>query len=156
VPVLHQALRDLSAWVERGVAPPPSTNYRIDDGQVIPAATAAARHGVQPVVTLTADGGERADVRVGQTVRFRGTVAAPPGAGTIVGAAWDLDASGTFARAAAVPARARTATVALVHRFDRPGTYFIGLKGSSERHGDRTTPYARIENLARVRVVVSE
>jgi hypothetical protein len=47
-------------------------------------------------------------------------------------------------------------TVALdyTHRFDRPGTYFVGLKGVSQREGDRATPYARIENIDRVRVVV--
>src|SRR5690606_35732223 len=33
--VLHQALRDLSQWVEKGVAPAASTAYRIDDGQVV-------------------------------------------------------------------------------------------------------------------------
>jgi hypothetical protein len=95
-------------------------------------------------------------VRVGQMVRLRGTISAPPTAGTIVAAGWDLDASGRFDRTAAVPNRARRATVTLTHRFDRPGTYFIGLKGVTERNGNRTSPYARIENLARVRVVVRE
>ena len=57
--VLQQALRDLSAWVEKGIAPPATTNYKIEDGQVIVPATAAERKGIQPVVTLKANGGER-------------------------------------------------------------------------------------------------
>ena len=54
--VLHQALRDLSRWVEEGVAPPPSTNYEVVDGQVVVPAD-AARRGIQPVVSLTVNGG---------------------------------------------------------------------------------------------------
>jgi hypothetical protein len=41
---LHQALRDVSAWVEKGVPPPPSTSYKIVDGQVqVPPAAAEPR-----------------------------------------------------------------------------------------------------------------
>ena len=40
------------------------------------------------------------------------------------------------------------------HVFDTPGTYFPALRGVSQRHGDRDTPYARVQNLGRVRVVV--
>ena len=50
--VLQQALLDLSAWVEKGVAPAASTNYKIVDGQVVVPATANERHGIQPVVIL--------------------------------------------------------------------------------------------------------
>ena len=43
--VLEQALRDLSAWVERGVAPPASTNYEIVDSQVVVPPDAATAQG---------------------------------------------------------------------------------------------------------------
>ncbi len=33
--VLYQALRDVSAWVEKGVPPPPSTSYKVVDGQIV-------------------------------------------------------------------------------------------------------------------------
>ena len=33
--VLQQALRDVSAWAERGVPPPQEANYRVKDGQVV-------------------------------------------------------------------------------------------------------------------------
>ena len=37
----------------------------------------------------------------------------------------------------------------------RPGTYFAALRATSQREGDPDTPHTRIQNLARVRVVVS-
>ena len=94
--MLEQALRDLAAWVEQGIAPPPSTAYVLDDGQIQLPATAAARRGIQPVVDLTANGGVRAEVAVGETVRFSALVEVPPGTGTIVAAEWDFEGSGDF------------------------------------------------------------
>ena len=35
VGMLHQALRDLSRWVEAGIPPPESTGYEVVDGQVV-------------------------------------------------------------------------------------------------------------------------
>ena len=154
VSVLQQALRDLSAWVEKGIAPPESTSYRIEDGQVIAAPTAEARKGVQPVVALNVNGGERAEIAAGQSVRFTATVAVPPGAGPVIAAQWDFEGAGSFATSAAVPQGARTVSLDITHRYDKPGTYFAGLKGVSQREGDRATPYARIANIDRVRVVV--
>lgn len=153
LPELQQALRDVAAWVERGVAPPATNNYRVVDGQVQLPATAAERKGVQPVVTLAANGGALARVRAGEAVRFSGTIAAPPGTGKVVGAEFDFDGSGAFA-APANPARRASATVSASHSFAVPGTYFVTLRGASQRAGDARTPYARLINLARVRVVV--
>ena len=70
--ILQQALRDLSAWVEKGVEPPPSTSYKVVDGQVVVPATAVERKGVQPVVTLNANGGARADVAVNTACQVLG------------------------------------------------------------------------------------
>ena len=94
--VLEQALRDLAAWVEHGIAPPPSTAYVLDDGQIHLPATAVARRGIQPVVNLTANGGDRAEVAVGEPVRFSALVEVPPGTGTIVAAEWDFEGRGDF------------------------------------------------------------
>ncbi|HXQ10672.1 MAG TPA: hypothetical protein VN805_06690 [Caulobacteraceae bacterium] len=77
VGVLQQALRDVSAWVEQGLAPPPSTEYAVADGQVVTPKTAAARKGIQPLVTMTANGAERADVAVGETVAFEARIDVP-------------------------------------------------------------------------------
>ena len=45
-------------------------------------------------------------------------------------------------------------TLSTTHVFSNPGTYFPALRATSQRNGDSKTPYARIDNLARVRVVV--
>lgn len=153
-PVLQQALRDVSAWVEKGIVPPQSTNYKYVDGQIVVPPTAAQRHGVQPVISLKANGGTMAAVRTGQPVSFLATIAAPPGTGKVVGAEWDFDGSGNFVDKAAIGAAAGTVTLTATHGFDKPGTYFVTLRGYSQRKGDMKTPYARLPNLARARVVV--
>lgn len=153
--VLQQALRDLSAWVERGVAPPASTAYRIADGQVIVPADAATRKGIQPIAQVSANGGVKALVKSGAPVAFAASIAVPPGAGQIVAAEWDFEGDGTFPVKAALPRRAgATVTVRASHSFTRPGTYFPALRVVSQRQGDAITPFARIQNLGRVRVVV--
>ncbi len=154
IPLLQQALRDVSAWVEKGTPPPASTSYKVIDGQVIVAPTAAARHGIQPVVTLAANGGARAVVKAGQSVRFTATITVPPGTGSVVGAEWDFDGSGTFAKSSPVPKRAKSAKVSMSWTFDKPGTYFVALRGTSQRQGNDKTPFARLPNIARARVVV--
>lgn len=153
--VLHQALRDLAAWVETGTPPPATSAYRVVDGQIVQPAAAAARRGIQPTVVVTANGAARADVRTGNTVRLAAKVTVPPGAGKVVWAAWDLDGSGAFATPAALPARPRASvTVRSQLRLDRPGTYFVTLRAASERNGDAASPYARVLNLGRARIVV--
>ncbi|MEO7247136.1 MAG: hypothetical protein ABIW31_01670 [Novosphingobium sp.] len=151
---LQQALRDISAWVEHGVTPAASTAYRIADGQVIMPPTAAARKGIQPVVSLKANGGARADVATGQQVTFTGLITVPPGGGSVVAAEWNFGGGPSFTATTDIPANARTASVKITHRFDRPGTYFAVLRGTAQRSGNRSTPYARLQNIDRVRVVV--
>jgi hypothetical protein len=154
--VLQQALRDLSAWVERGVPPPQTSGYRIDEGQVVIPATAAGRRGVQPVVTLAADGAVKVEAKVVQKVRFAGTVEVPPGTGKVVSAQWDFEGAGTFpvsTRVKLIDASGEKATVTTSYAFSRPGTYFPALRVASQRTPDGTA-FARIENLARVRVIV--
>ncbi|MFK4874524.1 hypothetical protein [Novosphingobium sp. ZW T3_23] len=154
VPVLHQALRDVARWVETGVAPPASTNYRFDDGQIRVPDSASERRGIQPVVSLKVNGGDRVDIRAGTTVNFVGKIEVPPGAGAIVAAQWDIEGTGKFTQTSPVKAGATSATVTVSHRFTRPGTYYTALRGISQRDGDASTPFARIQNLGRVRVVV--
>lgn len=154
VPVLQQALRDLAAWVEKGVPPPPSTSYQIVKGQVVVQPAATVRKGIQPVVSLRANGRERAEVGVGRPVTLTGTIDVPPGTGSVVAAEWDLDEAGTFPVNSPVTRGARRITVSTTYRFDRPGTYFPALRGTSQREGNAALPYRRIRNLARVRVVV--
>ena len=156
---LYQALRDLSMWVEKGVPPPASTNYKVVDGQIVVPATATERHGIQPVVSLTANGAIRADVLTGQTVKFSATIEVPPGTGKVVGAEWDFEGEGTFPVVQQISegksnASGSHVTLTITHRFSKPGTYFPVLRASSQREGNATTVFARVQNLGRVRVVV--
>jgi len=157
--VLYQALRDLSAWVEKGVPPPPSTNYKVVDGQIVVPASAAERGGIQPVVSLIANGALRADVSVGKPVKFSATIELPPGTGKIVGAEWDFEGEGTFQVAQEIAegqldASGARVTLTMIHSFSKPGTYFPVLRASSQREGNASTIFARVQNLGRVRVVV--
>lgn len=154
LPVLQQALRDVAAWVERGVAPPATTGYRLVDGQVIPAPTAAARKGIQPLVTIAANGKARAEVAVGQTVTFTGTIDTPPGTGRVVEAKWDFEGRGDFPVASPVPTNRGKVRVRTTYSFAKPGTYFAVLRAASQRPDAIGTPFAKVPNLARARVVV--
>lgn len=153
--LLNQALRDLSVWVERDIPPPASTNYKVVDGQVIVPPTAAERGGIQPVVKVKANGGMRADVAVGQPVTFTARVVDPPKTGRIVSAEWDFEGAGDFPVKAQI-AKPYSPGIALraTYTFTKPGTYFPTLRATSQRGGDAKTPFARIQNLDRVRVVV--
>ncbi|GAA3605612.1 hypothetical protein GCM10022419_108030 [Nonomuraea rosea] len=148
--VLHQALREVSAWAETGRAPAPGTTYTVVEGQVHVPAAARERHGVQPVAALTADG----ETRAGREVLLRAVLETPPGAGTVVSAEWDLDGSGSFA-VVDRPDPAQRVTLERRHTFHEPGTHFVTVRVASHRDGDPHTPFGRLYNLARARVVVA-
>ncbi|MFG2971110.1 Tat pathway signal sequence domain protein [Streptomyces sp. NPDC048288] len=151
--IVQQALRDVSAWVERDTKPPRSTNYTVSDGQVSVPARASVRHGVQPVVHLSVGDGDRVEVSTGQRVVFRATVQVPRGAGELVSVEWDARGTGAFVP---VPFHAGRDDVELhrTHAYSEPGTYFAVLRATVQREGDAKTPFARVQNLGRVRVVV--
>jgi hypothetical protein len=152
---LEQALRDVSAWVEKGVPPPASTNYKVVDAQVQVPATAAERKGTQPVVTLTANGAARADVAVGTVVEFTAVVEVPLNTGTVVAAEWDFEGVGNYpVTATLTDTKSSRVAVKTTYSFSKPGTYFPVLRVVAQREGDPKTPYARVQNLDRVRVVV--
>lgn len=150
---LEQAIRDVSAWVEKGVKPPPSTAYKIVDTQVEIPLKAEARKGIQPVVELKVNGGVRAAVAVGQPVALTATVEVPPNTGKVVAVEWNFDGDGRY-----VPAElagiSPAVSVNATHAWSQPGTYFPVLRAFSQREGDPKTQFARIQNLGRARVVV--
>lgn len=157
--VLQQALLDLSNWVENGIEPPVTTNYKIEDGQVIIPETADERGGIQPVVNITIEGKKRADISVGDSVTLSAIVEIPNGTGKLVKAAWDLDGSGDFKDIvnfadAKVKNDGSQVELKITHTFSESGTYFPVLRVASQRDGDREMPFTRIKNLDRVRVVV--
>ncbi len=153
--VLQQALRDVSAWVEKGVVPPANTDYKVVDGQVVVPEHAARRHGIQPVVHLTANGAARAEVKPGESVQLEAVIELPAGTGKVVSAAWDLDGKGEFPLPGELTySEDGNAHVMLEHAYNGAGTWFPTLRVASQREGDAKTPFARIQNLGRVRVVV--
>jgi hypothetical protein len=154
-PIIQQALRDLTQWVEKGIPPPRSTNYTVTDGQVVTPPTAAERGGTQPVVELRVEGKSRADVKVGDAVRFSGAVQIPPGRGKIVAADFDFEGIGAFASPGRVThTGAYTATVEATHSFAKPGTYFPVMRGIGQTSENVDSPFGRVTDLGRVRVVV--
>lgn len=152
--VLQQALRDVSAWVEQGIAPAASTQYVITEGQVVTPSSANERKGIQPTITLTANGGERADVAVDEVVELKAVVEVPEGIGVLVSAEWDFVGTDNYPIKEHIETDKQTVTLTKTHRFPHPGTYFPVVRIASQRQGDAHTPFSRIQNLGRVRVVV--
>jgi hypothetical protein len=153
-PIIEQGLVDLIHWVEDGVAPP-STTYEYSHGQVSLPDTAAARGGIQPVVALTANGGVRADVKVGDAVDLEAVAEVPPGSGTIVAVEWDFDGQGGFPVHEDVDGTDVAGKWARSHTYDAPGTYFVSARVCSNREGDVKGEFRRLPNLASVRIVVT-
>lgn len=151
---LQQALRDVSAWVEKGIRPA-DTQYEVIDSQVTVPGTAPQRRGIQPVVELQANGGARTHVKVNQPVRFTASVEVPPDAGKVVAAEWDFEGTGDYPLSAQIDTPQPLIRLSATHTFSSPGTYFAVLRATSQRQGDATTPYGRVQNIARVRVVVT-
>ncbi len=154
--VLEQAIRDVIDWVELGIPPAPDTEHRLVDAQVLVDAPGDRRGGIQPTVRLTANGYARADVKVGESVSFVGEAIVPPGTGTVVAAEWDFLGDGDFPVAdPGIDGSLDRVTVRATYTFDEPGTYFPALRVSAHRRSNLKSPYARAQNLGRVRVVVS-
>ena len=151
--IFQQSMQDMMAWVEKGVPPPPSTSYTIRGGQVVPPANAAARRGLQPVMSLTANGVSRAKVAVNQTVALASKLEMPPRAGQIVQYGWTVDG-----KAEAMTVLDKPRPLVLASRtimFDKPGTYVVRLTVNGQRDGlVAPANQTLLNNFAEVRVVV--
>jgi hypothetical protein len=110
--------------------------------------------GVQPVVRLTADGGARTDVAPGVAVSLRAE-AEVPGAGKIIQPDWELDGDAAYEVSEAVEPTPDTVAEQTTS-FTEPGTYFVTVRVTAQREDDPTTPFARVANLARARIVVRD
>jgi len=150
--VLHQALRDLSAWVERGAEPPATTEYEVVDGQVVVPGTAIERRGVQPVVDLTVNGSGGTEVSVGESVLLRAE-ATTPGNGAIVAVEWYEEESGRYTPQAGLVV-GPSVEVERKISFASPGTYFPTVRVVAHRDADDGDRFARSQNLARAKVTV--
>jgi len=156
---VYQALLDLSNWVERGIAPPESTNYSVIDGQVFVPLQANERKGIQPVVDLRVNGSKCVVVSVGDSVYFKAEVEVPKGVGKLTSAEWSFEGEtgypikGEFNY---INGDYTKATVEGRYVYNKPGTYFAVLRVMANREGDQDDKFTQVMNLDRVRVIVKE
>jgi PKD domain len=151
--IFQQSIQDLMAWVEQGVAPPPSTRYTVKNGQVILAEKASDRHGLQPVMNFTANGGARAVVGVNQPVNLVASLEMPPQTGLIVQYNWTI--AGTADAPINVAKPQPLVNVDRTITFPTPGTYVVRLSVNGQRDG-LIAPANRtlLQNFKEVRAVV--
>lgn len=154
--ILHQALLDLTAWCEKGIAPLSSTNYRVNDGQIEVPESAAERGGLQPVAEAWANGQKSIMVKTGEPVVFTGRIEVPLMAGKVTAAAWDFEKTDDFSQYEELEKEedGRVANVKTIHVFEKAGIYFPVLKVQSSRDGSLDDIFVQCRNLDRVRVVV--
>ncbi|MDT7551338.1 MAG: hypothetical protein QOE84_3732 [Actinomycetota bacterium] len=150
----EQSLRDLVDWVELGI-PPAGSSWSDRDGQIVLPPTAAERGGIQPVVSVTANGADRAEVAPGTEVQLTVHAEVPPGAGTVISVEWDLDGSGSFPIRQDVDGTATAVELSITHSYDTLGTVYASARVQSHRHGDLAATDGRIENVAQARIVVT-
>lgn len=168
---VYQSLLDLSDWVERGIEPRKSSSYRLDkDGQIYLAKSARERNGLQPVVSMTANGVTCARVKVGEPVKLQVCAEVPKGSGEVTAVDYDFisDESlsmekkelttfrnkGVFERT--VNEEIHGAVSEITHTYDKPGTYFASARVKVNRDGDAEKLFTQVKNLARVRIIVTE
>mgnify|MGYP006972339032 CR=1 FL=1 len=156
---LEQALLDMSDWVEKGIEPAKTTNYLIQDGQIVVPAKADDRKGIQPVVNATIKGSKRADIQTGDKVTFHVTVDIPQGKGKLVFAKWNFDGSKSYTKyvdltKAKVTNNGCHIEFDTTQAFTKAGTFFPTVMVAAQRKGNTQTPYTRVYNLDRTRVVV--
>jgi hypothetical protein len=107
------------------------------------------------VVSLTVNGEPRADATTGDELIFRAVAEVPSGTGVVIEVAWDFDGSGRFSEAEPVDPATRV-VVERRRSFAEAGTRFPAVRVVAQRDGDPSSRFARLQNLARVRVVVGE
>ena len=135
---------------------PSETKYTIAASQVLVPETAAERQGIQATVELKANGSARAEVRTNESVTFSASIQVPSGAGQVVAVEWDFEGVGKYHIAEQIGTPQAIISLSAAHAYDNPGTYFAVLRATSQREGDARTCHGRIQNIARVRVIVRE
>jgi hypothetical protein len=107
--------------------------------------SAAERKGVQPVVHVEVNGGDRAEVALGEAVPFKARIEVPPAPGRVVSATWDFEGIGTYRDAVGLgDPTSETIWVDATHAFTNPGTYFPAIRVPSQREGDPSDPIRSI------------
>jgi len=153
--ILYQALRDVAAWVEKGIKPPRNTQYEVENSQISIPYEASERGGIQPVVHLCANYDERrVEVTSNQSVPFRAVAEVPTQEGCIVEISWDYEGVGIW-ESVVVEKAERYKEIYGNHTYATPGTYFPAIRVGSSRKCFLDERYVVPQNLDRVRVIVS-
>ena len=152
---VEQALRDVARWAEDGVPAPASTRYSIKDSQIDVSPLALVRGGIQPVVDFVSLPDGLIKAKVGKPINLVAAARTPLGGGKIIAAEWDYEGDGTYV---AGDLRKPQQIVALTtkHTFTQPGTYFVSVRVTAERDGNVGAKYALLQNIDRIRVVVTQ
>jgi hypothetical protein len=143
--LLNQVLLDMAAWVERGVAPLPSSRYNRDAmNQITLPKDAAARGGLQP------------EVGVNQPVNLTAQINMPPKSGKIVRYSWYLGTPDLkFEPEVKLTNPSTRYEVKRTVSFAAPGEYPITLRVEGQREGsDSVNGTTYLQNIGRMRVVV--
>lgn len=152
---LHQAIRDVIAWVEHDINPTQSA-YRRTPSNAIELASGVARGGLQPVVSLRVNGAVRADISADDAVEFTVIAEMPTGTGFITRVEFDPEGRGEWrAWDAPVPSNAMRVSLSCSQCYAIPGTWFPSVRVTAHRDGDANAKFCQITNLGRARVVVS-
>lgn len=153
--MLHQALLDVAAWCEKGIAPAPSTKYEFVDGQIRVPEHAVERDGLQPVVHALVNGQKAVTVKCGERVTFTAEIEVPPCGGCVTKASWDYEKTNDWSMPLELEQKSDGgAVVSSTHAFEIPGTYYPVLKVQSNRKGTLDDIFTQCKNLDRVKVVV--
>ncbi|MGN0814795.1 MAG: hypothetical protein ACI4MH_06165 [Candidatus Coproplasma sp.] len=150
---LHQALLDLSAWVEKGIEPAKSSVYSIVDSQIVLAPHAEERCGIQPVITVTANGKKRAEVCAGEEVVFEADIEIPQGAGKLTAVEWSFNGEQDYPVKGGFTRTDRGGFAQCRYTYNESGTHFAVCRVSVQRDGEKNI-FTQVKNLDRVRVVV--
>ena len=152
---LEQALLDLAAWVEKGIAPLPSTNYTVEGGNIEVPEDAKERGGLQPVALLTANGSKCAHVKAGEPVSFKAELKVPKGSGELTAVDWIFENEEDFTEGSMeLSGDKKSGVAAASYTYQKPGTYFATVRVKAERNGDKNAIFTQVRNLDRVRIIV--
>lgn len=152
--IISQALLDLSAWIEKEVEPPRSTDYEVIDGQVVLNQNVRKRGGIQPGVKLRAEGKDCVTIKTNEFVQLSALIQVPEGTGEICQIEWDLSGTGQFISSDYEKLVDGGWSAKINHNYAEPGVYFPQIRVASVRDSSKDSPFIRALNVGKMRVVV--
>ena len=156
--------------MEKGIEPLPDTEYRYENGQIYVPDNAKERRGMQPVVTLTANGETCLHVKAGEPVKLEAKALLPQGAGYISEVRFAPEELREFPSMAdqkalnAYPVESdfevieedglAGAKAAYTYTYTEPGIHFASVRVRSTRSGKKDDTFTQVRNIARARIIV--